>query len=173
MDRLRLALAVAALVIVTAMLTSNRVEPSCETVLVQDVASVSHFGPLAIGRPVPHFVGISQSGREVTNAQPAARFSVYLIDARLPPVCLDDECGAGSSLVSRYGGRLVGSSDGKIAAAHGIKMASQRPWRLETSLAVVTDEDGVITSLHPGATLSDLPALVCRLGRGRIAGSTR
>jgi hypothetical protein len=72
-------------------------------------------------------------------------------DDKLPPTCLDEQCGNEVRPVVAKGGHVIGGSDGKYAKALGVKLLSTRPWRLEPSLVVVTDAGGRVTAIWKGA----------------------
>jgi len=74
-----------------------------------------------------------------------------VINDKLPPTCLDEECGDEARPLIAKGGHMIGGSDGKYAKALGVQLVSTSPWRLAPSLVVVTDAGGRVTAIWKGA----------------------
>lgn len=122
--------------------------------------AVSSFGPLKVGQPVPTIRAITRAGHDLPTPDQWGDVQVYVVDDRLPAVCLDHECGPQAEAVVEHDGHLLGFSDQKAARIFGVEPDPEVPKCFRTSLVVLTDPHGTITSIHAGATLKDVPAIV-------------
>lgn len=152
---------------------------------VSNFQSVKQFGLIKVGNPLPSFIGISQSGREVGPTCPkGGKFYIHVIDEQLPPLCLDLECGEQAKIVTNKGGHLIGGSDPKYAKILGVrtvkiptlikkvkkaiyyfeeKLGWKIPiyWRrFETSLVVIIDDKGYIMHIYKNARIQDIPRIM-------------
>ncbi len=158
---------------------------------VPKIEPAEEFRWLKVGGQVPRFRGVSMAGRELGTGQPAGEFHVYVIDERLPPICLDWECGEQAEAVVQRGGHLIGGSDHKFAKVFGVKVVKTNAltrrlayrlspeivrwarhlglkvrrdfWRLEAPLTVVADCDGRIVGIFKNASIKHVPRILRRL----------
>lgn len=149
---------------------------------------VNQFNALKVGGHIPHFSGISMTGMDLGTGRPPGKFHIYVIDERLPPLCLDLECGEQAEAVINRGGHLIGGSDFKFAKLFGVKVIKTRSlmrqlmyhlpsnverlarnlglkvrrdfWSLETSLIVVADCDRRIIGIFKNAGIKDVPHIL-------------
>lgn len=133
-------------------------------VIAQSV-SVQALGPLSVGGELPSFSGMSEKGIELSPTNPKGKFFVYFINETLPPICLDDECGAVGKRIATQGGHLIGGSDGKMAFTFGVKLVSSKPWRFNRSLLVIASARGRILGIYEKATMEEIETIVGRYSR--------
>jgi len=147
--------------------------------------NVAQFGLIKVGRSLPSFIGVSQSGREIGPTCPkGGKFYVHVVDKQLPTSCLDLECGKQAEIVVNKGGHLIGGSDFKYAKLFGVKVVKNNSilnrvlhnvkpfaeklgwkiqihwWRLETSLVIIADSKGRIVRIYKNAGIKDVPRIV-------------
>lgn len=91
------------------------------------------------------------SGAAIGPTAPPGRFYVHIVNDRLPPMCLDGECGDSAAPVVARRGHVIGGSDGKYAKALGVEVVSTGPWTLRPHLVIVTDAGGQVTAIWKGA----------------------
>ncbi|MEM1673220.1 MAG: hypothetical protein QXT86_14315 [Archaeoglobaceae archaeon] len=153
---------------------------------VSNFQSITQFGLIKVGDPLPSFIGISQSGKRVgPTFLKDGKFYVYVIDEQLPPCCLDLECGEQAKIVINKGGHLIGISDFKYANILGVRLVrtptlirkvvkkaihyfeEKLRWqipiyrrRFETSLIIITDDKGYIMYIYKNAKIRDIPHIM-------------
>jgi hypothetical protein len=134
------------------------------------IEEVSSFGPLTIGQVAPHFAAAPEGGAEFNSPLPPGKFTVYCIEASLPPVCLDEGCGLASHFVVAKGGRFIGISDLKAASLFGVRARQDNNSKLATSLVVLCDINQRIIAIHKGAAIADIESIV---KHSNLQGGTR
>ena len=126
----------------------------------QQPEKVDSFRKISVGNPVPSFGAVSVKGIHFTHIYPNGKFFVHFIDDDLPPMCLDDECGDLAKLVTQEKGHFIGGSDGKYSGNFGINIIPDKEWKFDTSLIVLTDDQGIIEAIYPNAKWKDLKRIL-------------
>ncbi len=122
------------------------------------------FGTIRVGMQIPAFEGASGDGVPIGPATPPGQFFLHVISDKLPPTCLDQECGDDAPLVVAKGGHVIGGSDGKYARALGVQLVSTHPFRLDPPLVVVTDAGGRVSAIWKNAGCEHMELILRKEG---------
>lgn len=124
------------------------------------------LGKLKVGRTLPNYAGGSQSGRAMGNKPSKGDYLIHLLHPKLPPACVDEECGVSVDLDRPKKKQLYGGSDLKLAdQIFGIFSASNEEFRKESQdygVLVISDRKGKILTIFEHVELSDVAEVMKR-----------
>ena len=131
----------------------------------------SSHGLVEIGKQMPSFSFVSETGVHYHSREPWTNLSIYSIAAEHPPVAVDEGDKIMSASARKIGSRVFRMSDGKVAKIFGMKMLEGKQVRYDTSMIAIADKNCTVLGIWTAATLDDLDVLLKQLEAKRPANS--
>lgn len=126
------------------------------------VRECGSHGSLSVGQLLPGNSGYTQTDEMFHMQRPWTNLTVYCVAHDLPWFTLDYGSNAPSAQARRLGARVVRTGDGVVAKSFGLQVASEQPFRYDTSLVVLVGPDARVLRIWRGATVTDLDGLLKR-----------
>jgi hypothetical protein len=119
---------------------------------------VVELGSLKLGELAPYKPGDPTAGPFVKI--PLSKFYIYVVEKKLPTMCVFEDCGLHGEIVECLGGWLSGSAQGEDIEAFGLdeNLVSQG----KSSVVVVANQDSKIVGIYPNYTMQNIPEILKR-----------
>lgn len=126
--------------------------------------SVPILGELSVGKTLPSYAGSSESGQQAGNTPKDRKYLIHLLHTDLPPLCVNEECGAFGSIANIKGADLYGGSDLKLAdQVFGISPTDYDAFQQQSQnygVLIISDQQAKIRAIYQHVYLPDMETIL-------------
>lgn len=126
--------------------------------------SVPNLGKLSVGKSLPTYAGTSESGLQASNKPAEHKSLIHLLHTDLPPLCVNEECGAFGSIANLKGADLYGGSDLKLAdQVFGIFPTDNEAFKEQSQnygVLIISDQQAKIKAIYQNVDLPDMESIL-------------
>ena len=120
----------------------------------------SSHGSLRVGATIPSFAAVIETGEHFHSLDPWTNLTIYSVAQGHPDFSVDVGEAVSSLTARKVGARLVRTSDGVVANLFGMKVASEGPFRYDTTIVAICDTNCRVLHIWKSAAVEDLERLL-------------